>query len=180
MTNQVPGKRLTDKFRKQNYSSGFNYTPGGRLPPRRTSAAPGSTAAASAAPPTPSSPTHPSGSGSPSPPRFGSPPGATPTSPPRKVVSDFKAFGATSSAGDRKPLSVFGAPMLPTGPGGGMFGAMGRTPAINGGMRGSRADDDDDDDDDDGGASFKRDAISLDQVGPVTLSHNQSEFLKAA
>jgi hypothetical protein len=60
-----------------------------------------------------------------------------------------------------------------------MFGAMGRTPAINGGMRGSRGDDDDDDDDDDGGASFKRDAISLDQVGFVTLSHKQSESAKS-
>jgi hypothetical protein len=56
-----------------------------------------------------------------------------------------------------------------------MFGAMGRTPAINGGMRGSRGDDDDDDDDDDGGASFKRDAISLDQVGFVTQSLRHPE-----
>lgn len=42
-----------------------------------------------------------------------------------------------------------------------MFGSAGLTPAMHGGIRG-RADDDDDDDDD--GPSFKRDAISLDQV----------------
>ena len=42
-----------------------------------------------------------------------------------------------------------------------MFGSAGLSPAINGGMRGGDADDDDDDDD---GPSFKRDAISLDQV----------------
>jgi hypothetical protein len=43
-----------------------------------------------------------------------------------------------------------------------MFGSAGLSPAMNGGMRGGSADDDDDDDDD--GPSFKRDAISLDQV----------------
>ncbi|WWD18808.1 hypothetical protein CI109_103263 [Kwoniella shandongensis] len=138
----VPGKRLTEKFSKQNRSAGFTYTPGGRLPPRRTSAA------AVIAPPTPSSP---STNTSPS----------LATSPSRRVVSDFKPFGATSPPGK---LSVFGAPMLPTGPGGGMFGNLGRSPAMNGGMRGGNDDDDDDDDDDDAGARLRKEAISLDQA----------------
>ncbi|KAK8858916.1 hypothetical protein IAR55_003147 [Kwoniella newhampshirensis] len=137
----VPGKRLTDKFRRQNHVAGFTYTPGGRLPPRRASAA-------VAVPPTPSSPT------------IQSPPTMA-TSPSRRVVSDFKPFGATSPPGK---LSVFGAPMLPTGPGGGMFGNLGRTPAMNGGMRGSNEDDDDDEDDDDAGAKLRKEVISLDQA----------------
>lgn len=57
--------------------------------------------------------------------------------------------------------------MLKTGPGGGMFGSAGLTPAMNGGIRGQVEDDDDDDDD---GPALKRDAISLDQVsGPICL-----------
>ena len=45
-----------------------------------------------------------------------------------------------------------------------MFGAMGKTPALNGGIRGSSGGDDEDEDDDDDGARFRKDAISLDQV----------------
>jgi hypothetical protein len=46
-----------------------------------------------------------------------------------------------------------------------MFGAMGKTPGINGGMRGMRGGEEDEDEEEgDEGASFKRDAISLDQV----------------
>lgn len=133
----VPGRRLTDKFRKNNYNAGFKYTPGGRLPPRRTSG--GGIAE------TPSSP-----------PTLATSPGAA-TSPPRRIATEFKAFGAPSGTGG---LSVFGAPMLPTGPGGGMFGSAGRAPS--GAMRGGEADDDDDDDD--SGTKLKRDAISLDQA----------------
>ncbi len=70
-------------------------------------------------------------------------------------MQDFKPFGASNTG-----MSVFGAPMLPTGPGGGMFGAAGRTPNMNA-MRGR---DDDDDDDDDEGTQLRRDAISLDQA----------------
>ncbi|ODN93571.1 hypothetical protein L198_05438 [Cryptococcus wingfieldii CBS 7118] len=150
----VPGKRLTEKFRKQNYAAGFNYTPGGRLPPRRSTSAsissPPSTTTTSALgiPPTPSSPT------------AHSPP--TATSPSRRVVSDFKPFGAPA-AGDGKGVSVFGAPMLSTpGPGGGMFGSMGRAPASNGGLRERQEEEDDDDDDE--GARLRREAISLDQA----------------
>ncbi|OWZ26854.1 hypothetical protein C347_06501 [Cryptococcus neoformans AD2-60a] len=145
----VPGKRLTDKFRKQNYAAGFTYTPGGRLPPRRTSATPSATS--TAVPPTSSSPVR------------SSPPASSSfsaASPPRRVVSDFKPFGAPAS----ENLSVFGAPMLSTpGPGGGMFGSMGRTPGAIGGMRDTRADEDDEDEDEEG-ARLRRDAISLDQA----------------
>ncbi len=47
-----------------------------------------------------------------------------------------------------------------------MFGAAGKTPAINGGMRGGfrGGGDEEDDDEEDGGSGFSRDAISLDQV----------------
>lgn len=146
---QVPYKRLTDTFRKQNYASGYVYTPGGKLPPRRP--VPG-------APPTPSSPEMPS-----SPDRSLA---ASASSPPRKVLGDFKAFGSASpgAGGSPKPMSVFGAPMLATGPGGGMFGTAGKIPAANGGIRGGRDDDDDDEDDDDDRARFTRSDISLEQV----------------
>ncbi|WVQ84234.1 hypothetical protein IAT38_006386 [Cryptococcus sp. DSM 104549] len=145
----VPGKRLTDKFRKQNYAAGYRYTPGGRLPPRRTSLG---TSTSSIAPPTPSSPP-----GSTAPGSF------TASSPTRRVVSDFKPFGASSpSVGGS--VSVFGAPILATpGPGGGMFGNMGRTPGMNDRMRAREAEEDEDDDDDEG-TKLKREAISLDQA----------------
>lgn len=45
-----------------------------------------------------------------------------------------------------------------------MFGSAGRTPAINGGVRGGFRGDDDDDDEDDSGTGLSRNAISLDQV----------------
>ena len=155
-SDQIPGKRLTDTFRKTNASSGPKYVPGGRLPPRRTSAS-----ATFGAPPTPSSPID--HSRHTTPPAPGSPPSAS-TSPSRRVVSDFKPFGAASFGSDTKPLSVFGAPLLPTGPGGGMFGSAGRTPAMNGGRTNFRGAKDDDEEDEDDGPAFKRDAISLDQV----------------
>jgi hypothetical protein len=46
-----------------------------------------------------------------------------------------------------------------------MFGSAGKTPLINGGMRGGEADDDDDDED--GGLALRKDAISLDQVSTL-------------
>jgi hypothetical protein len=131
---QVPYKRLTDTFRKQNYQQGYIYTPGGKLPPRR--GVPG-------APPTPTSPEF----------------SASPASPPRKVVSDFKAFGSASGS-----ASVFSAPILATGPGGGMFGSAGKTPAANGGMRGRGNDSDEEEDEDDDGARFTKSSISIEQV----------------
>ncbi|WRT66726.1 uncharacterized protein IL334_003689 [Kwoniella shivajii] len=150
----VPGKGLTEKFRRQNYSAGFGYVPGGRLPPRRISSATPSVPLD--VPPTPSSP---GSSLSKSPP--------TAISPSRRIVSDFKPFGAASSpgtTGSPSGLSVFGAPMLATGPGGGMFGNAGKTPLVNGGMRGGNDDNDDEDDDDESGTRLKRDNISLDQA----------------
>lgn len=52
-----------------------------------------------------------------------------------------------------------------------MFGTMGKAPGMNGGMRDSRGrDDDDDDDDEDVGGQFKKDSISLDQVGYTTTA----------
>ncbi|ODN74193.1 hypothetical protein L202_07641 [Cryptococcus amylolentus CBS 6039] len=156
----VPGKRLTEKFRKQNYAAGFNYTPGGRLPPRRSTsvASPPSTTTSTTSsalgiPPTPSSPTahpHPH-----------SPP--TATSPSRRVVSDFKPFGAPAAGDGKMGVSVFGAPMLSTpGPGGGMFGSMGRAPGGHGGLR--EREEEEDEEDDDEGARLRREAISLDQA----------------
>jgi Mg-chelatase subunit ChlD len=138
----VAGRRLTDKFRKNNYNAGFKYTPGGRLPPRpgRRPSTEAKTEPVAISAPAPASP-----------PRTGT----SPTSPGRRIVQDFKPFGASNTG-----MSVFGAPMLPTGPGGGMFGAAGRTPNMNA-MRGR---DDDDDDDDDEGTQLRRDAISLDQA----------------
>jgi hypothetical protein len=56
-------------------------------------------------------------------------------------------------------MSVFGAPLLKTGPGGGMFGAP---KPSDGGMRG-RSEEDEDEEEEEGGA-FRKDAISLDQV----------------
>lgn len=138
----VSGRRLTEKFRRNNISHGFKYTPGGRLPPR---AGRKSGDASPEKPPAAALSTSPSagvgvgGVGSPS----------------RKIVADFKPFGGSAGA------SVFGAPMVPTGPGGGMFGAAGRTPLANAAMRGQAEDDDDDDED---GTQLKREAISLDQA----------------
>lgn len=130
----VSGRRLTEKFRRNNVSHGFKYTPGGRLPPRAGRR---------------------SGDASPEKKETSLPAAAAPTSPSRKIVADFKPFG---SAGG----SVFGAPMVPTGPGGGMFGSAGRTPIANAGMRSRDADDDEDDEDE--GTQLKREAISLDQA----------------
>ncbi|KAI9634646.1 uncharacterized protein MKK02DRAFT_37526 [Dioszegia hungarica] len=148
----VAGKRLTESFRKQNRETGFAYTPGGRLPPRRLMS-PGTTVP-SEAPPTPLSP----GNRNPTSPSRG-----VTSSPGRKIIGDFKAFGGGSASGiggSPKSLSVFGAPLLKTGPGGGMFGA----PApINGGMRG-RAEVDDEDEEEEEGGAFRKDAISLDQA----------------
>jgi hypothetical protein len=53
---------------------------------------------------------------------------------------------------------------LATGPGGGMFGSAGKTPAANGGIRGGSRDDDDDDEDDEDKARFMKSDISLEQV----------------
>lgn len=80
-----------------------------------------------------------------------------PSSPPRKVVTDFAAFGAPKSA------SVFGTAVQST-----PFSLAGGKAAF-GAMRPGRPagfDDDDDEDDDDGRqrVELRDDAITLDQV----------------
>lgn len=85
-------------------------------------------------------------------------PSSVPSSPPRKVVTDFAAFGAPKNA------SVFGTAVAAT-----PFSLAGGKAAF-GGMRspGVRAYDADDDDDDDGDGrqrvELREDSISLDQV----------------
>ncbi len=79
-------------------------------------------------------------------------------SPPRKVVTDFAAFGAPANA------SVFGTAVAST-----PFSLAGGKAAF-GGMRTGRGRgvfDDDDDDDDDGRqkVELREDSITLDQVG---------------
>ncbi|KAH9889829.1 hypothetical protein C8Q73DRAFT_705623 [Cubamyces lactineus] len=86
-----------------------------------------------------------------------------PASPPRKVVSDFKAFGAAPTA------SVFGTAVQSTpfslAGGKAAFGALrsnGRSTAF----------DDDDDDDDDGGrqrVELREDSITLDQARRIAM-----------
>ncbi|TEB18409.1 elongation factor-2 kinase [Coprinellus micaceus] len=90
-------------------------------------------------------------------------PKTPPASPPRKVVSDFAAFGAPKSA------SVFGTAVATT-----PFSLAGGRAAF-GGMRPGAArsiiDDDDDDDDDNGRQKIglREDAISLDQAKRITM-----------
>ena len=93
-----------------------------------------------------------------------SPTKVVPASPPRKVVTDFKAFGAPSTA------SVFGTAVQST-----PFSLAGGKAAF-GGIRNngrSAAFDDDDDDDDDNGrqrVELREDSITLDQVRRVIPS----------
>ena len=79
-------------------------------------------------------------------------------SPPRKVVTDFAAFGAPKNA------SVFGTAVATT-----PFSLAGGRAAfggIRGGPRGTAFDDDDDEEDDDGRqkVELREDSITLDQV----------------
>ena len=62
-----------------------------------------------------------------------------------------------------------------------MFGSAGKSPAVNGGMRGGfRGGDDEEDEDEEGGASFRKEAISLDQVStPWILWQGLDEFPQA-
>jgi hypothetical protein len=84
-----------------------------------------------------------------------------PSSPPRKVVTDFAAFGAP------KNTSVFGTAVASTpfslAGGKAAFGGM-RAPA---GRSIFEADDEDDDEDGRQRVVLKEDSISLDQVGSV-------------
>lgn len=85
-------------------------------------------------------------------------PSSPPASPPRKVVTDFKAFGASPTA------SVFGTAVQST-----PFSLAGGKAAFGGIRNNGRAtafDDDDDDDDDNGKqrVELREDSITLDQV----------------
>ena len=90
-----------------------------------------------------------------------SPPKPTPSSPPRKVVTDFKAFGTSPTA------SVFGTAVQST-----PFSLAGGKAAFGGIRSNGRptAFDDDDDDDEDGNGKqrveLREDSITLDQVRP--------------
>ena len=80
------------------------------------------------------------------------------SSPPRKVVTDFAAFGAPKNA------SVFGTAVAAT-----PFSLAGGKAAfggIRGGPRGTTFDDDDEEEDDDGRqkVELREDSITLDQV----------------
>lgn len=83
------------------------------------------------------------------------------SSPPRKVVTDFAAFGAP------KNTSVFGTAVAST-----PFSLAGGKAAF-GGVRGTRSSyaDDDDDDDDDGRqrVELREDSISLDQARRIAM-----------
>lgn len=92
---------------------------------------------------------------------IGSPPGTpasadlrTPHTPSRRVVSEFKAFG--SPAGSGGSSSVFGAPVLATGPGGGMFGIAAKSSQFGAARGGGMGVDDDDDEEEDFGAARNR------------------------
>ena len=85
-------------------------------------------------------------------------PASPPSSPPRKVVTDFKAFGASPTA------SVFGTAVQST-----PFSLAGGKAAFGGMRSNGRSaiiDDDDDDDDDDGRqkVELREDSITLDQA----------------
>jgi len=132
----VYGTRFTDKYllaRQASNRSSYSYSYGSHLPSR--------------------TPTKPTSAPSTSP--------GTSASPPRKVVTDFAAFGAPKNA------SVFGTAVAST-----PFSLAGGRAAF-GGIRNSGGkgvldnDDDDDDDESKQRIELREDSISLDQVlGP--------------
>ncbi|KAI0770528.1 hypothetical protein C8Q74DRAFT_1202795 [Fomes fomentarius] len=92
-----------------------------------------------------------------------SPPKPAPSSPPRKVVTDFKAFGASPTA------SVFGTAVQST-----PFSLAGGKAAFGGLRSNGRSaafDDDDDDDDGDGRqrVELREDSITLDQARRIAM-----------
>ena len=142
MLEQVPGTRFTEKYLHARMSSSRGYSYGSPytpyLPARKSS-----TVTTSA-------------------------PSLTPSSPPRKVVTDFAAFGAPKTA------SVFGTAVAST-----PFSLAGGKAAF-GGMRGSSrmVDDDDDDDEEDNVKGFDdgrqkiglvEDSITLDQARRIAM-----------
>lgn len=135
---RVPGTRFTDKYLHARMSSGRTYSsPYAPYSPPRFKAAPSSPTAGTI--PSPSQ------------------------SPPRKVVTDFAAFGAPKTA------SIFGTKVAST-----PFSLAGGKAAF-GGIRSSRGGFDDDDDDDDGAddgrqkVELKEGSITLDQAKRIAM-----------
>jgi hypothetical protein len=87
------------------------------------------------------------------------------TSPSRKVVTNFAAFGASPPQ-----HSIFGSAAIPPQP---TFGGTATVPSSAGGIRGGvRSVDDDDDDDDESGPQkieLREDAITLDQARRIAV-----------
>jgi hypothetical protein len=132
---RVHGTRFTDKYLQARQAfSRSSYGSYGSYPPRTAVRSP------------PSSPSKP----------------AVPASPPRKVVTDFAAFGASPTA------SVFGTAVAST-----PFSLAGGKAAFGGIRSGAaRATFDDDDDDDDDGrqkVELREDSISLDQARRIAM-----------
>lgn len=141
---QVPGTRFTEKYLHARMTSGRGYGSTPYLPARKASS--------SAVPIATPAPT------------LG---GAAPhSSPPRKVVTDFAAFGAPKTA------SVFGTAVAST-----PFSLAGGKAAFGGIRGGARMMDDDDDDDDDAPAmddgrqkiGLVEDSITLDQARRIAM-----------
>ncbi|EIN12641.1 hypothetical protein PUNSTDRAFT_97443 [Punctularia strigosozonata HHB-11173 SS5] len=139
---KVPGTRFTDKYLQARQSSSRSYYSYAPTIPARTPVSPKKATVG----PTPSSP---------------------PSSPPRKVVSDFAAFGVPKAA------SVFGTAVASTpfslAGGKAAFGAPRNT---SGAGFSSMMDDDDDEDDDDDGrqkVELREDSITLDQARRIAV-----------
>ncbi|KAF7299588.1 hypothetical protein HMN09_00964100 [Mycena chlorophos] len=135
---RVSGTRFTDKYlesrsqsTRSSYGSHYSYPFAPATPPRSPTKTPSS-----------------------------SPKISTAGSPPRKVVTDFAAFGAPANA------SVFGTAVAST-----PFSLAGGKAAF-GGIRGGRGGFDDDDDDDDNGrqkVELREDSITLDQARRIAM-----------
>ncbi|TCD70911.1 ERMES complex Ca(2+)-binding regulatory GTPase gem1 [Steccherinum ochraceum] len=133
---RVPGTRFTDKYLHSRMSSGRSYPYAPYLPTRKTTSPSTSTSS-----PTIPTPSH---------------------SPPRKVVTDFAAFGAPSTA------SVFGTKVAST-----PFSLAGGKAAfggIRGGVRGG-FDDDEEEEEDNGRqkVELREDSITLDQARRIAM-----------
>ncbi|KAI0822008.1 hypothetical protein BC628DRAFT_1391938 [Trametes gibbosa] len=131
---RVPGTRFTDKYLHARMSSSRSTYYGSPYLPARPTAEK-------------SSPVKP----------------MAPSSPPRKVVSDFKAFGAAPTA------SVFGTAVQSTPFS--LAGGKAAFGALRGNGRSAAFDDEDDEDDDDGRqrVELREDSITLDQARRIAM-----------
>ncbi len=139
---QVPGTRFTDKYLHARMSSSRSSYYGSPYLPARPAAEK-------------TSPVKP----------------VAPASPPRKVVSDFKAFGASPTA------SVFGTAVQSTPFS--LAGGKAAFGALRGNGRTTAFDDEEEEDDDDGRqrVELREDSITLDQVRTPGLRLNMSRWL---